>query len=185
MLIFMKKSRMLPIVAMLSCTFFLGTTSCKTQSVAQSQKNTTMSKQKCVVDLFSNKTKAKDPSLEMIYVDENAANKFINSKEYNSCTFLVMINSSEQYHFQLKESNTMSEELAKKYPTIKSFKGVSVEDKNVTIRADFNQSNINIAVKLKNGDEYLIQPTSEPYVFKGQLKSTMPNTGGRFPNGER
>lgn len=61
-------------------------------------------------------------------------------------------------HFMLYDSNTMSAELAKQFPGIKSYVGECLEDKLITARIDKNELGLHVLINDSKGEIFLIEP---------------------------
>ncbi len=76
-------------------------------------------------------------------------------------------------HFKIYDSNTMSPELAKQFPNIKSYLGECIEDKLLTARIDLNDFGLHVLINNSQGQIYLIEPycnTTNVY-YHSYLKS--------------
>lgn len=63
----------------------------------------------------------------------------------------------ELLSFDLKEEKVMARELAEKYPDILAFSGYATNDKQVSIRLEFNKNQLFAAIK-KKGEEWYVEP---------------------------
>lgn len=70
--------------------------------------------------------------------------------------------------FHLEPSGTLSEELQKKFPELKSFKGLSEQDPNAQLRLDFDGKTVKAAIFHDNKTE-LISPWKDKQGFQYYL----------------
>ena len=96
-------------------------------------------------------------SFELFAINKNEINKkLIFSKKNESVIELPTPNGIQR--FLVKEASVFSDELAAKYPQIKSYVGVGLDDKTARVR--FSKSKVGIHVMISSGEYpmYLIDP---------------------------
>ncbi len=112
--------------------------------------------------LPSKQASAQLPRKYSVYITDAAKlRKFLSAIKNNANTQTeIVLPLSEQSGcaaFQVIPSGTLSPELSKKFPQLVSLKGTAVQDKNTSVRLDYNGSELNAEI-LQGGVSYIIAP---------------------------
>ena len=112
--------------------------------------------------------KAENPNQNLISFVELSENYYLMPKDFFKKDFTQKIDFvteislpneiGKEEIFQIKPVPLFSEKLSKKYPGIKTFKGVSKTRKDVQVRLSTQQGGINAWIQFKSGPDLFIQP---------------------------
>ncbi|NVK52424.1 MAG: T9SS type A sorting domain-containing protein [Flavobacteriaceae bacterium] len=100
----------------------------------------------------------KPTSFTLFSVDKDLIAKKLAIKKVTSENIIELPTPNGVQRFLVQEASVMSDELAKKYPTIKSYIGIGIDDK--TARARFSYSQVGLHAIISSGSyaTYLIDP---------------------------